>query len=53
MQSRGVTGVYVFNIHQDRPLVNPFSYSPGIIQALEIALSPERLTAYLTNGVSL
>jgi len=52
MQSRGVTGVYKTNIHQDRPLVNPFSYSPGIIQALETALSAERLTAYLrvTSG---
>jgi len=42
----------MFNIHQDRPLVNPFSYSPGIIQALETALSAERLTAYLrvTSG---
>ena len=47
MQGRGVTGVYIFNIHQDRPLVNPFSYTPGIIQALETALSAERLTAYL------
>jgi len=28
-------------------LVNPFSYTPGIIQALETALSAERLTAYL------
>ena len=47
MQSRGVTGVYMFNIHKVRPLVNPFSYTPGIIQALETALSAERLTAYL------
>ncbi len=47
MHSRGVTGVYMFNIHQDRPLVNPFSYTPGILQALETALSAERLTAYL------
>jgi len=28
-------------------LVNPFSYTPSIIQALETALSTERLTAYL------
>jgi hypothetical protein len=28
-------------------LVNPFSYTPGIIQSLETALSTERLTAYL------
>jgi len=52
MQRRGVTGVYVSNIHQDRPVVNPFSYSPDIIQALESALSAERLTASLrvTSG---
>ena len=47
MQSRGVTGVHKSTILQDRTLVNPFSYNPDIIQALETALSAERLTAYL------
>ena len=33
-------------------MVNPFSYSPNIINALERALSPERLSTYLVaaNG---
>jgi hypothetical protein len=33
-------------------MVNPFSYSPNIINALERALSPERLSTYLAaaNG---
>jgi hypothetical protein len=47
MQSRGVTGIYVNNIAQDGPLVNVFTYTPNIINALEAALSSERLTAYL------
>jgi hypothetical protein len=29
------------------PMVNPFSYSQSIINALERALSPERLSTYL------
>lgn len=41
--------MYVTNIPQDGPLVNDFTYTPAVINALEAALSPERLTAYLQD----
>ena len=47
MQSRGVTGVYQFNIHQTCTLIHPFSSNPRLIQAWETARSAERLTVYL------
>jgi histidinol-phosphate/aromatic aminotransferase/cobyric acid decarboxylase-like protein len=45
---RGGAGAYNDNITISSPMVNPFPYSQSIINALERALSPERLSTYLT-----
>lgn len=47
MQAEALPGYTRTNIPPDGTLVKGFSYTPGMIQALEASLSAERLTAYL------